>query len=314
MNNGQWQINAHHTGMRLDHWLASMRRLGSGVRALDSLARGRIFVNNVEQTPADAARILQEGDLVRVWMDRQDVHLMEFIPLEFDRLEIVYEDDDLIVLDKPAGFLSTPHPTILEEASLFDLVEEYLNAEELQPFIVHRIDRHTSGLVLFAKSPAAQEGLRRQFERREPERVYRAVTHGVPSPEAGTWQDVIAWNKKLHRFAPAPEDDLFKREAICHYRVLESFADAALIEVRLVTGRRNQIRLQAQMHGHPLVGEETFIAEDDKKIPFERQALHAYQLSFFQPRTGERLQLEAPLPEDFIALLGRLRAPENACL
>ncbi len=314
MNNGQWQISTEHAGLQLAHWLASMRRLGSNLRALDSLARGRIYVNGVVQTPADAERVLREGDLVRVWMDRQDVHLMEFIPLEYDRLEIVYEDDDLIVLNKPAGMLSTPHPFVLEEASLFDLVEEYLNAEELQPFIVHRIDRDTSGLVLFAKSLEAQQGLREQFERREPERVYRAVTQGIPEPDSGMWQDVIAWNKKLHRLAPAPEADLFIRDAICHYRVLEPFSDAALIEVRLVTGRRNQIRLQAQMHGHPLAGEQTFIGESESKIEFGRQALHAHRLGFFQPRTGRRLMLEAPLPEDFTSLLERLRQPMSACL
>lgn len=314
MNNGQWQISAEHAGMQLERWLASMRRLGSSLRALDSLARGRIFVNGVEQTPADAGRVLQEGDLVRAWMDRQDVHLMEFIPLEYDRLEIVYEDDDLIAFNKPAGLLSTPHPFILEEASLFDLVEEYLNADERQPFIVHRIDRDTTGLVLFAKSLEAQQGLRKQFERREPARVYRAVVHGIPEPESGTWQDVIAWNKKLRRFSPAPENDLFKRDAICYFRVLETFSIAAMIEVRLVTGRRNQIRLQAQMHGHPLVGERTFIGEGDNAIAFDRQALHAYRLGFFQPRTGQRLTLEAPLPEDFTSLLQRLRQPMSACL
>ena len=307
MNNGQWQISAEHDGKPLAYWLASMRRLGSNVRALDSLARGRIFVNDVEQTLADAERVLREGDLVRAWMDRQDVHLMEFIPFAFDRLDIVYEDDDLIAINKPAGLLSTPHPFVLEEASLFDLVEEYLNAEERQPFIVHRIDRDTTGLVLFAKSLEAQQGLREQFEQREPERIYRAVTHGVPEPESGTWHDVIAMKKKLHRFAAASETDQAKRDAICHYRVLEQFDHSALIEVRLVTGRRNQIRLQAQLHGHPLVGEHIFIGAGDDKIPFDRQALHAYQLGFRQPMTGRALKLEAPLPEDFTTLCERLR-------
>jgi 23S rRNA pseudouridine1911/1915/1917 synthase len=293
--------------MRLDRWLSSMRRLGSNLRAMDSLARGRIFVNDVEQTTEDAARVLQTGDVARVWMDRLDVHLMEFIELPYDSLDIIYEDDDLIVLNKPAGLLSTPHPFVLEEASLFDLVEEYLNAEERQPFIVHRIDRYTTGLVLFAKSLAAQQGLREQFERRLPERVYRAVTHGVPQPESGTWHDVIAWKKRLRRFAAAAETDPANRDAICHYCVLERFTDAALIEVRLVTGRRNQIRLQAQLHGHPLVGEHIFIDASENKVPFDRQALHAYQLGFRQPMTGAALKLEAPLPHDFIALLERLR-------
>jgi 23S rRNA pseudouridine1911/1915/1917 synthase len=309
MNNGQWQIGETEAGWRLDRWLASMRRLGSQTLALAALANGRIVVNKVVQTEADAERLLQPGDVVRVWIDRQDMHLLPETPRQFDYLDIVYEDRYLLVLNKPAGLLSTPHPYWLAEESLFDLAEEYLNFKRRQPFIIHRIDRNTTGLVLFAKTLAAQEGLREQFTRREPERLYWAVTRGAPEPEAGTWQDQLVWKRRKRRFVLADDEEPFVREAICHYRVLERYAQAALLEVRLVTGKRNQIRLQAQLHGHPLVGEQVYTdaAPVLPDAPFARQALHAYRLGFRHPIKGNMLKLEAPLPDDFVELLTRLR-------
>jgi 23S rRNA pseudouridine1911/1915/1917 synthase len=205
--------------------------------------------------------------------------------------------------------LSTPHPYRLDEESLFDHVEEYLNAKRRQPFIVHRIDRGTTGLVIFAKTLEAQEEMKRQFEKREPERIYRAITRGNPQPATGTWQNWLSWKRSKRRFVPAERDDPFAREAICHYRVIETFEAASLIEVRLVTGKRNQIRLQAQLHGHPLIGEPIYTNEASRAIdpPFDRQALHAYQLRFRHPNDLHLLSLEAPLPDDFVELLESLR-------
>ncbi len=285
MNNGQWQIRDEDAGLPLGKWLGSARRLGSLSRARMALETGRVFLNRVEQTLADAERPLRPGDVAQVWINRVDVHALPFEELPFDHLHVIHEDHHMLVVNKPAGLLSTPHPHWLREASLFDLVEEYLNAKKRQPFIVHRIDRDTTGLVLFAKTLEAQEKLREQFERREPERIYLAVTHGIPQPEAGTWRDTIKWDRKIRRFRQANQDDEFIHEAICHYRTLERFDAAALIEVRLVTGKRNQIRLQAQLHGHPLAGEQIFTdaAQELTEIQFDRQALHAHQLSFRHP-------------------------------
>ena len=307
MNNGQWRIRDEDAGQPLDKWLGSARRLGSLSRAWMALETGRVFVNDVEQTLADAERPLQPGDVARVWINRVDVHALPFEELPFDHLDVIHEDRHVLAVNKPAGLLSTPHPYLLREASLFDLVEEYLNAKKRQPFIIHRIDRDTTGLVLFAKTLEAQEKARAQFERREPERIYLAVTRGVPQPESGTWRDTIKWDRKLRRFRLANQTDEFPLEAICHYRVLERFEHAALIEVRLVTGKRNQIRLQAQAHNHPLAGERVFTDGAPASVEFDRQALHAYRLSFRHPINNRPLKLEAPLPGDFADLLERLR-------
>ncbi len=309
MNNGQWQIDDEIADWPLDRWLASARRLGSTARARFALERGRIFVNDAEQTLADAERPLRPGDIVSAFINRVNVHLLPFEDIPFDHLDIIHEDRYVLVINKPAGLLSTPHPHWLWEASLFDIVEEYLNAKRQHPFIVHRIDRGTTGLVLFAKTLEAQEKLKEQFKAREPERVYLAVTQGAPEPESGTWRDAIKWDGRISRFRQANIEDERTLEAVSHYRTLERYAAAAQIEVRLVTGKRNQIRLQAQLHGHPLIGERIFNGDPaTSDIQFNRQALHAYRLSFRHPINNRILNLEAPPPSDFTELLERMRS------
>jgi 23S rRNA pseudouridine1911/1915/1917 synthase len=309
LNNGQWQIGEADKGSRLDQWLASVKRLGSSQRAAKALSTGRVLINKRPLTAADAERLLQPGDVVRVWIDRGNAHTLPFIERQFDSLDIIFEDRYLIVFNKPAGLLSVPHPHKIDEESLFDLAEEYLNFKRQQPLTVHRIDRGTTGLVIFGKTLAAQEKLIGQFQRREPERIYRAVTRGIPQPESGVWHDWLQWDRIRRRYQPGDKACERAREAISSYQVLERFDCAALIEVRLVTGKRNQIRLQAQMNGYPLIGEPIYIDDGQRSndIAFGRQALHAYRLHFRHPINERGLNLEAPVPNDFTELLERLR-------
>jgi 23S rRNA pseudouridine1911/1915/1917 synthase len=310
LNNGQWQIDETDEGLRLDQWLASMKRLGSHQRAANALSNGRVLINKRALTADEAERLLQPGDVVRVWADRREAHTLPFVEREFDFLDTIFEDRYLIVLNKPAGLLSVPHPHKLDEESLFELAEEYLNFKRQQPLTVHRIDRGTTGLVIFAKTLTAQERLKEQFQRREPERIYRAVTRGIPQPESGVWHDWLQWDRTRMRYQPGDKSCERAREAICSYQVLERFDWAALIEVRLVTGKRNQIRLQAQMNGYPLIGEPIYIddGQSSNDTPFDRQALHAYRLNFRHPINDRILNLEAPVPDDFTELLERLRS------
>jgi 23S rRNA pseudouridine1911/1915/1917 synthase len=176
-------------------------------------------------------------------------------------------------------------------------------------FVVHRIDRDTSGLVLFAKTARAQEQLRNQFKRHEPERVYVALVYGQLRPSSGTWRDRLVWDENaLVQKETHPRDPAGK-EAICHYRLVEQFENAALIEVSLVTGRRNQIRLQARLHGHMLVGEQryTFGPERLRTISFPRQALHAHRLTFRHPANDRAMRFESPLPPDMAELVRTLK-------
>jgi 23S rRNA pseudouridine1911/1915/1917 synthase len=175
---------------------------------------------------------------------------------------------------------------------------------------VHRIDRDTSGLVLFAKNEPAQLALKRQFERRTAQRTYLAVLEGRLAPLEGTWQDKLVWDKAHLRQRRATEDDeQVAKEAAASYRVIEQLEAAAVVEIRLVTGKRNQIRVQAALRRHPLVGERIY-RTGDRPSPapgFDRQALHASRLAFRHPRTGTLVQFEAPLPDDLRRLIARLR-------
>ena len=231
-------------------------------------------------------------------------------PAKTADLAIVYEDDALLVVNKPAGLLAVPLERRSGRPSLYDRIEAYLRPRgKRRPFVVHRIDRDTSGLVVFAKIAAAQQRLKEQFKRRVAERVYHAVVYGHPLPPSGAWRDRLVWDRRALVQKQARARDPRGTEATSEYRVLETFRDASLLEVRLVTGKRNQIRIQARLHGHPLVGERRYVAEPEPHHPvaFGRQALHASRLAFRHPLDERALQFEAPLPADLVELLARLR-------
>jgi 23S rRNA pseudouridine1911/1915/1917 synthase len=308
----QWTVASEDVGLRLDKYLAAPDRAGSRPRAAAALERGKVFVNDREMTLADAAARLAEGDVVRLWMDRPGSAKRRSTLGDLRDLPIVYEDDTLIVLNKPAGLLAVPLPLErrTDAPSVFEDLKIYLRQRaRRRPFVVHRIDRDTSGLVLFAKTEGAQLTLKEQFKRRQPERVYQAVVYGLPSPSSGTWRDHLVWDvKALIQKETSPRDPRGK-EAISQYRVLEPLAGASLIEVKLVTGKRNQIRIQARLRGHTLVGERRYIYGPDelRPIAFPRQALHAHRLTFRHPADDREMAFEVPLPDDIAALVACLR-------
>ena len=306
----QWQVLPDDQEVRLDKFLASAERLGSRKRVATALERGKVFVNDVEAGLSDASRRLRAGDVVRVWMDRPGSARRRAGPFEFGPLQILFEDDLLIVVNKPAGLLSVPLPNGDRTPSVYSLLEDHLRGHRhRRPFIVHRIDRDTSGLVLFAKTLRAQEALKEQFRRREPERVYVALVYGHPTPPAGIWRDVLAWDKTALIQRETHPADPRGKEAVAEYRVIESHDDTSLVEVCLHTGKRNQIRIQARLRGHTLVGEQRYIygPEAIRPIDFPRQALHARHLTFHHPADHRELRFEAPLPEDFVSLLKQVR-------
>ena len=308
MSDLQWTAGSEDAGVRLDKFLAAADRLGSRARALAALDRGKIFLNGAEAAAADRATLLGIGDVVRAWMDRPGSARRR--TARTGALDIVYEDDALLVLNKPAGLLVVPLERRGAAPSVYDLVEDHLRPRgKRRPLIVHRIDRDTSGLVVFAKIALAQERLKEQFKRHEAERVYRAIVYGRPRPPVGAWRDQLVWDRRALIQKETHARDPRGKEAISEYRVLEAFRDASLIEVRLVTGKRNQIRIQARLRGHTLVGERRYVYGPEllRPVAFGRQALHAYRLGFRHPMDERALQFEAPLPPDLVELLARLR-------
>jgi 23S rRNA pseudouridine1911/1915/1917 synthase len=307
----EWTVSTAEQGLRLDKFLAESERLGSRRRASVALDRGKVFVNTIEAAADAGATRLAAGDLVRVWMDRPgSARARGGKPRRSGDLRIVYEDEALIVLDKPAGLLAVPLERRGGAPSIFDQVAEHLRPHgKRRPLVVHRIDRDTSGLVVFAKDAAAQNRLKGQFKRHAVERVYRAVVYGHPDPPAGTWRDRLVWDQKALIQKQTHPRDPSGMDAVSHYEIVEAFRQASLLEVRLETGKRNQIRIQARLRGHTLVGERRYVYGPDelRPIQFERQALHAYRLAFEHPVTGEDIRLEAPIPADLADLLTRLR-------
>ena len=310
MPGDEWTAAAADVGTRLDKFLAHANRLGSRARALEAIDRGKIFVNDAEAAGSDAARKLAAGDVVRAWMDRPGSARRRPRMGITGELDLVFEDDDLIVVNKPAGILSVPLERRTDVPSVYEQLEDRFRSHgRMRPLVVHRIDQDTSGLVVFAKRPDAQRRLKGQFAKREPERVYLAVVYGHPEPSSGVWRDTLVWDDKALIQKETHPRDPRGQEAISEYHVVEAFRDASLLEVRLRTGRRNQIRIQARLRGHTLVGEERYTYGPPvlRPIAFGRQALHAYRLVFSHPRDQRTLELEAPLPPDFADLLDRLR-------
>ena len=305
-----WTVSEQDAGLRLDKFLAAGDRLGSRRRASVALDRGKVFVNDAEAAPDAGAAKLRTGDRIRVWMDRPGSARSRG-PSRSGDLHILHEDDAILVIDKPAGLLSVPLERQEDADSVFDQLVIHMRPQgKRTPLVVHRIDRDTSGLVVFAKTPAAQRTLREQFKRHDVERVYRAVVYGHPDPPSGVWRDRLVWDQKaLIQKETHPRDPKGK-DAVCRYQTIERFATTSLIEVRLETGKRNQIRLQARLRGHTLVGEKRYVygPAELRPIEFTRQALHALRLVFAHPVTGKPVKFEAAVPADMVALVARLRS------
>lgn len=314
-----WIIDVTDAGLRLDAWLASRPEIGSRGRARDAIERGKVFLNGQELVYSDAGRRVAAGDQVGFWPDRPGsaTPRSRQVVARRDALRVVHQDQAILVADKPAGWLVEPLPGETGEVTLLDLLADHLRMQaRARPYVVHRIDRDTTGLVLFALTPAARDDLKTQFERRTPERVYLAVVHGLVQPPSGTWRDKLVWDKQRLVQKRAHVHEERAKDAVADYRVLEQLRAAAVLEVSLVTGKRNQIRLQAALRGHPLVGERLYTGAggdpvaadpDAPRLSFPRQALHAARLAFRHPGTRRRVELTAPIPDDIRGLIERLR-------
>lgn len=309
-NASTWIVDALEHGTRLDRFLADRARLGSRARAASALERGKVFVNDAEVSLGDAGRRLDPGDRVRVWMDRPGSATARPRAGQYGDLQIVHEDAALLVVNKPAGLLTVPLERNPGVPSVYDAIEQRLRSHgKRRPIAVHRIDQDTSGLVVFAMDPETAAQLKEQFRRRQPERVYRAVVHGRPLPSTGEWRDHLVWDERALVQKVARPGDPGALEAISLYDVIEPLRDASLLEVQLRTGRRNQIRIQAWLHGHPLVGETRYVDgyQASRTIRFPRHALHACRLGLVHPADGRPVVFEAPAPLDLQDLISRLR-------
>lgn len=212
---------------------------------------------------------------------------------------IVFEDEHLLVVLKPAEWLTVPTRRN-ETNTLIDRLSNYLRRSDQgsQAHHVHRLDRGVSGLLLVAKSDSLAASLRNQFAARKPQRDYIALVAGCVETPRGTFDTLLATDRDLNRFST--DDKEIGQRAITHYEVQRSWAQMTLVKVWLETGRRNQIRVHFAEHGHPVLGDPRYETERARSPlwPFDRIALHARRLAFQHPATGRVLSFTSPLPPE----------------
>jgi 23S rRNA pseudouridine1911/1915/1917 synthase len=296
-------------GQRLDRVVAALPGVGSRRRAWEAVASGKVDVDGVTAAPHEAGRPVPPGAHVTLHWDRPGTsNALAAARRGLGDLAILHEDRSLVAVDKPAGLLTdaASRRQSLDRDTLVKRLRAYLRVQGGTLHVVHRIDRDTSGVVLLARSEAAALRLASEFRTHRPERVYLAVVHGNLDPPEGEWADWMAWDGRRLVQVPSAPGKAGAVLAQASYRTLRTFAGrASEVEVRLHTGRRNQIRLHLRLAGHPLLGERLYLPDDweDPGLIAPRQALHARRLVVRHPDDGRWLAVEAPVPEDLAALL-----------
>lgn len=216
---------------------------------------------------------------------------------------MLYEDDAVIVVDKPPGLLAVPIKGSDTPSAKSLLIAE-LKEKGQRPFVVHRIDRFASGILLFAKSRVAREELVRQFLEHTPVRQYLAVVRGRVAPQTGTLVHYFQRGGMFQQLRSSKDPGATRAEL--RYTVEDLFADTSLVRVELVTGLQNQIRAQFSAMGHPIIGDRKYHRAESSEQLIARVALHAAHLEFVHPRSGERISIDCKPPADFRYLVERL--------
>ena len=286
-------------GLRLDQALVRMFPQYSRNRLQEWVRSGHIRMNGERCEPRLPVTGGETIEIAPPRAPRSGAPAAQRMPLE-----IVFEDRDVIVIDKPAGLVVHPGAGVPDRTMMNALLA---HAPELASVpragIVHRLDKDTSGLLVVARNVVAQANLAEQLASRTVRRVYLALVHGDP-PASGMIDAPVGRDVRARtRMAVTRRG----KDARTRYRVLERYGRAALVECRLETGRTHQIRVHFQHIRHPLIGEPVYRRGTRHAVSFSRQALHAAELELVHPRTGKPVQWRSPLPADMAALLERLR-------
>lgn len=310
-------IASEDAGRRLDHFLAVRLQSVSRARVQEMIAEGKVLVNDA---PAKPSLKLRGGERVRVLGEAQRAPLKavaEEIPLD-----IFYEDDDLAVINKPAGMMVHAGAGATEDArnrgTLVNALLHHLTSlsgvgGELRPGIVHRLDKETSGLIVIAKNDDTHRKLSAQFAAREVKKKYVALVHGWVKKDSGTLSQSISRDPvRRMKMTTRLEGG---RTAITHYRHTRrldtKYGKFTLLDVKIDTGRTHQIRVHLSAMGHPVVGDTTYGAPKQARgknavIGLSRNFLHAAELEFAHPRTGQKVSLKSELPQELKDFLQKL--------
>lgn len=266
------------------------------------LGQRRVKVNNVIQTRHDTP--IRRGNTVVISSGRGNIELRH------PKLRIIYEDDALIVVDKKNGLLTVPVSQTSKETTVYSILKEYVKKQSYRNtvHVVHRLDRETSGLLVFAKTPELQEYMRTYWRQLVTKRTYVAVLEGDLSEKEGKITSWLTENNRTALVSSSPVDN-GGQLAITNYRVLKEcsiasergFIDNSLVELNLETGRTNQIRVHMASIGHPVVGDRKYGNGNDNS-PMDRLCLHARVLEFIHPMTERKVCFEATVPKEFTQL------------
>ncbi len=252
----------------------------------------------------DPGALLAAGERLLVRYDPARRYRGKPRPRASSAFGLVYEDPYLLVVDKAAGVLTVPNHG--EPDTLVGAVQAYLGRGRKRPppvFVVHRLDRETTGLLVLARTADVAHALKAQFAAHKPERVYLAIVAGSLPADSGTFRSRLATDPSLNQRSTSHPDA--GKLAITHYRVRQRLPGATAVEVRLETGRRNQIRVHFAEAGHPVLGDPRYAPERARHPHWKtrRMALHAAVLGFTHPETGRSLRFEAPPPEELTTFL-----------
>lgn len=298
-------VNPAEAGQRLDVWL-TRRRPDLSRSRIQALIRGGHIT--LQGRPVKESHKTRTGEQVNLIIPPPVTTTLtaESIPLD-----ILYEDADLIVINKPVGLVTHPaagHPAgTLVNALLYHCADLAGIGGELRPGIVHRLDRDTSGVLVVAKHQRSLNSLVAQFRNREIGKEYLALVWGHPRPPQGKIATLIGRHSRdRKKMSATPKTG---RPAVTYYEILETFPETALVRLRLETGRTHQIRVHLAHIGHAVVGDAQYGHRSAKDLPAPapRQMLHAAALTLDHPTTGKRRTFTAPLPADLAALLAALR-------
>ena len=266
------------------------------------LGQRRVKVNNAIQTRHDTP--LRKGDLITIESGRGNAELRH------PKLRIIYEDDALIVVEKKNGLLTVPYNPKRTETTALSILKDYVKKQSRQAsvYVVHRLDRETSGVLVFAKSPELQEYMRTYWRQLVSKRTYVALVEGkLQKREKGTITSWLTEDNRTAMVYSSPTDN-GGQKAITHYQVVKEStlqsddtaltAEYSLVELNLETGRTNQIRVHMATIGHPVVGDRKY-GHGNESSPIDRLCLHARTLEFIHPMTEKKVRFEASTPKEF---------------
>jgi len=297
-------VTEDNVGIRLDAFVSSLNSHISRSMAKKLIEDNKIFVN--EKNVKESYKV-KLNDEVKIIMDEpKETKLKpEAIPLD-----IIYEDKDIIVVNKPKGMVVHPgngnHDGTLVNAVLAYAKDLSGIGGELRPGIVHRIDKDTSGLIIIAKNDEAHKNLSEQIKNHEVTKIYTALVRGNISEDDATIDMPIGRDKNDRKKMAVTKDG---KEAVTHFKVLKRYGDYTLLKVKIDTGRTHQIRVHMAKIGHPVVGDEVY-SNGKNEFNVHGQMLHSTYLKFKHPITGKIIELEAPLPGYFIKVLEQLKERE----